>query len=412
MPNPSQPGDVRMRGFSRRTTVADAVKWLDDQISPMAEELVPLAVSAGRVLSRQITSRVNVPAFDRSMMDGFAVRAADTTGASPYNRLSFRVVGESMPGRSYEGKVAPGEVARIMTGSPMPEGADAVLPVEVVEIAGDNVSAQGDVSPGQHVGRIGEDIIAGTAVLPAARVLRPQDVGVAASIGDVEVPVVRRPRVRIVVTGNELLPVGSMPAANKIVDSNGPMLAALVQRDGGVAISPGIVRDTPEAILEAMQSAVEVVLISGGSSVGAEDYAPSLLAKHGELPIHGVAMRPGSPAGMGRLDHRLVFLLPGNPVACLCAYDFFAGRAIRRLGGRSTDWPYARVTMPLRRKIVSTVGRLDYMRVRIVEGRAEPLSISGASLLSSTTRADGFVLAPPDSEGYPPGAEVDVFLYD
>ena len=155
-----------------------------------------------------------------------------------------------------------------------------------------------------------------------------------------------------------------------------------------------------------------MVLVSGGSSVGQEDHAPALLAEHGELPIHGIAMRPSSPTGMGRLDGRLVLLLPGNPVSCLCAYDFFAGRAIRVLGGRPADWPYRRVIRPLARKIVSTVGRLDYMRVRLVEGRVEPLAIAGASVLSSTTRADGFVLVPPDSEGYPPGAEVEVFLYD
>ena len=146
--------------------------------------------------------------------------------------------------------------------------------------------------------------------------------------------------------------------------------------------------------------------------MGQEDHAPALLKEHGQLPIHGIAMRPSSPTGMGVMDRRPVFLLPGNPVSCLCAYDFFAGRAIRALGGRSTDWPYRRTTAPLERKIVSTVGRLDYMRVRLVGGRVDPLAISGASVLSSTTRADGFVLVPPDSEGYPPGAEVEVFLYD
>jgi len=231
------------------------------------------------------------------------------------------------------------------------------------------------------------------------------------------VPVVCRPRVRIVVTGDELLPAGSQPAGSqpaqfKIVDSNGPMLAALVARDGGTAINPGIVPDQPEAILAAMRSECDLLLVSGGSSVGQEDHATRLLSQHGQLAIHGIAMRPSSPAGMGRLDGRLVFLLPGNPVSCLCAYDFFAGRAIRALGGRCGDWPYRRVIMPLARKIVSTIGRLDYMRVRLSEGRVEPLGIGGASVLSSTTRADGFVLVPPDSEGSPPGAEVEVFLYD
>ena len=412
MSDPQQPGDVRMRGFARRTTVEDALEWLDGQTGRLAGQIVPLAEAAGRVLCRQVTSRVDVPGFDRAMMDGFALHAADTTGASPYNQLALDVIGQSMPGRPFAGKVGSGQAVSIMTGAPMPDGADAVLPVEAVETQPDRLLAQGEVSPGKHVGHIGEDIAAGTTVLPAGRVLRPQDVGLLSSIGVAEVPLVCRPRVRIVPTGDELLPAGSIPRPNKIVDSNGPMLAALVVRDGGVAINPGIVPDSPRAILEAMQSAADVVLVSGGSSVGQEDHAPAMLIEHGQLPIHGVAMRPSSPTGIGRLGGRLVFLLPGNPVSCLCAYDFFAGRAIRALGGRPIDWPYAKVTVPLARKIVSTVGRLDYMRVRLAEGRAEPLAVAGASVLSSTTRAHGFVLVPPDSEGYPPGAEVEVFLYD
>jgi len=400
-----------MRGFARRTTVADALAWLEGHVARLAEENVPLAEAAGRVLARDVKSRVNVPGFDRSMMDGFALRAGDTLGASPYNRLSLEVVGESTPGRPFTGRVGPSQAVRIMTGAPLPDGADAVLPVEHVEIRQEHILALGEVSPGKHVGRMGEDIAAGSVVLSAGRVLRPQDIGLLASIGCGRPAVVRRPRVQIVVTGNELLPAGWQPEADKIVDSNGPMLAALVARDGGLATSPGIVPDEPEAILQAMRSAADVVLISGGSSVGQEDHAPALLATHGKLPIHGIAMRPSSPTGMGLLDGRPVFLLPGNPVSCLCAYDFFAGPAIRSLGGRSKDWPYRRIKGPLARKIVSTVGRLDYMRVRLVEGRVEPLAISGASVLSSTTRADGFTLVPPDSEGFPPGTNVEVFLY-
>jgi molybdopterin molybdotransferase len=160
-----------------------------------------------------------------------------------------------------------------------------------------------------------------------------------------------------------------------------------------------------------MRSEADVILVSGGSSVGQEDHVPTLLAEHGELAVHGVAMRPSSPTGMGRLDGRLVFLLPGNPVSCLCAYDFFAGRAIRHLGGRSGDWPYRRVRARLTRKLASVVGRVDYARVRNRGAEAEPLAIGGASVLSSVTRADGFVIIPANSEGYPEGADVEVFLY-
>jgi molybdopterin molybdotransferase len=190
------------------------------------------------------------------------------------------------------------------------------------------------------------------------------------------------------------------------------MLRALAERDGAIVASAELIPDQPQAILEALRQPSDVVLVSGGSSVGQEDHAPSLLAAHGELAVHGVAMRPSSPAGMGRFEERLVFLLPGNPVSCLCAYDFFAGRAIRRLGGRSADWPYPCRRLPLARKLVSLAGRVDYARVQITDGRVEPIAVSGASVLTSTTRADGFVIVPQDSEGYPPGAEVDVYLYD
>jgi len=248
-------------------------------------------------------------------------------------------------------------------------------------------------------------------VLDAGRLLRPQDVGVMSSIGLAEARVVRRPRVRLVITGNELLPSGSSPHGFHITDANGPMLAALAERDGAVVDFPGLVRDDPEVILAALHADADAVIVSGGSSVGIEDLAPTLVAAHGELAVHGIAMRPSSPTGLGRIGQRLVFLLPGNPVSALCAYDFFAGRAIRALGGRSKDWPYRSVRGTLVRKISSQIGRLDYARVRITDGRVEPLSIAGASVLSSTTRADGFVIVGDDSEGFPAGADVGVFLY-
>ncbi len=248
-------------------------------------------------------------------------------------------------------------------------------------------------------------------MLDSGRVLRPQDLGVLSSIGQGDVRAVRRPRVRLAVTGNELLPSGSRPRGFQIADSNGPMLAALIERDGGVVDFPGLVRDDRDAILGALRADADIVIVSGGSSVGIEDLAPTLVAEHGELAVHGIAMRPSSPTGFGRLEHRLVFLLPGNPVSSLCAYDFFAGRAIRVLGGRSKAWPYRSIRARLNRKVTSPIGRLDYARVKVVDGTVEPLSVGGASLLSSTTRADGFVIVSDDSEGFAAGTDVDVWLY-
>ena len=404
--------DVRMRGFASRTTVEQSLCWIDEHARPLEAQRVSIHAAWQRVLANDVVSAVDVPGFDRSMMDGYAVRAEDTSGATPYNRLPLHVVGQALPGVAFPQEVASGQAVRIMTGAPLPRGADAVLPVERVEVDGDRILAQDAVVRQKHVGVQGEDIRCGDQVLPRGRRLRPQDVGVLSSIGQAEVEVIRAPRVRIIVTGNELLPAGSLPSEHRISDSNGPMLTSLVTRDGGVPEHPGIVPDDPESILKAMQSDVDVVLVSGGSSVGQEDHAPVLLATHGELPIHGIAMRPSSPAGMGRLGRRVVFLLPGNPVACLSAYDFFAGRAIRRLSGNPTEWPYLTVQLPLCRKLVSTVGRVDYARVRMNGDAIEPLAISGASLLSTTTRADGFVVIPADSEGYPEGTVVEVFCFD
>ena len=409
--------DVRMRGFAQRHTVVAVLAWLDEQLQPLATELVPLRKAAGRVLAASVISDVDVPGFDRATMDGYAVVADSTEGATAYTRLPLTVIGDSMPGSPFSGSVSMGEAVRIMTGAPMPRGADAVLPAEWVDVEGNGSSLNGvyalaAVSPGKNLGRRGEDIVSGTILLEPGRVLRPQDLGVLSSVGQGEARVVRRPRVRLAVTGNELLPSGSPPSGFHIADANGPMLSALIERDGGLVDFPGLVRDNHDAILEALQADADIVIVSGGSSVGIEDLAPMLVAQHGELAVHGIAMRPSSPTGLGRIGHRLIFLLPGNPVSSLCAYDFFAGRAIRALGGRCREWPYRAIRGRLNRKISSPIGRLDYARVKIVGDLVEPLAVGGASLLSSTTRADGFVIVGDDSEGFGAGTDVKVWLYD
>lgn len=411
-----------MRGFTYRRTVDEAIAWVDEQSHPLDPEVVSLSMASGRVLASAIVSDVDVPGFNRATMDGYAVLADSTEGATAYNNLPLVVIGDAFPGRPFDGTVAAGEAVRIMTGAPIPPGCDAVLPAEwVAHTDGDgtradatsapSIGALAAVSPGKHVGMRGEDIVRGTTLFRAGRVLRPQDLGVLGSVGGGEIHVFRKPCVRLVITGNELLPAGSRPHGCHVADANGPMLAALVERDGGIVVFPGLVSDEPDAILNALHADADVILVSGGSSVGIEDLAPTLLARYGELAIHGIAMRPSSPTGLGRLDRRLVFLLPGHPVSCLCAYDFFAGRAIRALGGRPTAWPYRAIRGNLRRKISSLIGRLDYARVQLIDGAVEPLAVSGASMLSSTTRADGFVIVPCDSEGFPPGTEVEVWLY-
>lgn len=405
--------DVRMRGFHDRAEVADVLRLLEHRVRPLPAETVVLAAAAGRVLAADVVADLAVPSFDRAAMDGYALRGADTFSAGPYNPLDLIIVGVSLPGKPFEGPVQPGQAVRIMTGAPLPAGADAVLQAEAAEETAGRLRVADAVPPGRHVGRTGEDIEPGTRVLAARRVLRPQDLGVLASIGVGQVAVIRQPRVALLITGDELLPCGTRPEGCRIVDSNSVMLDALVRRDGGMPIMGLIIPDRADAVRAAIQNSdADILLLSGGSSVGQEDHAPRVLAEIGELCVHGIALRPASPTGVGFVQNRPVFLLPGNPVSCLCAYDLFAGRAVRRLGGRSCELPYRAVRLPLTRKIVSAVGRVDYVRVCLLESKVEPLAVSGAALLSTTTRADGFVLVSRDSEGHAPGDEVQVYLYD
>lgn len=407
--------DVRMRGFQERAEVDAVLRLIDQRLQPLPSEHVALSTAVGRVLADNVVAPCSVPGFDRAAMDGYAVRGVETFGADAYAPLEFAIVGAALPARPFPGTVRNGQAVRIMTGAPLPAGADAVVQAEFAEETanGNRVRVTEPAPPGRHVGKRGEDIETGAALLPAGRRLRPQDLGVLASVGIARVAVVRQPSVAILVTGDELLPCGSKPEGYRIVDSNSVMLAALAGRDGARPARIQLIPDGYEPVKSAFQSTAEdVVFVSGGSSVGQEDHAPRVLAELGEICIHGVALRPASPTGLGFLDERPVFLLPGNPVSCLCAYDLFAGRALRRLGGRNTALPYPITELPLAHKIVSMVGRVDYVRVRIVDGRVEPLAISGASILSSTTRADGFVIVPADLEGYPVGASVVVHLYD
>ncbi len=405
--------DVRMRGFAERADVEEVDAFLERSARPLEGERVALLDCVGRVLAEDVVADVDVPGFPRAAMDGYAIRGEESFGASTYDAIQLEVVGLSLPGSPFGGELGPGQAIRIMTGAPVPSGADAVIKAEVCEESQGVVSISEAVAPLKNVGAIGEDIRKGDAVLARGRRLRPQDAGLLSSIGRAEVSCLRRPRVRLVVTGDELLPAGSRPSGARIVDSNSVVLRGLVERDGGATLPFEILPDVPERIREAMASPdADVVLVSGGTSVGQEDHAPRLLSELGELAYHGISMRPSSPTGVGRIGDRLVFLLPGNPVSCLAAYEFFAGPTVRALGGRSRAWPHRRIRLPLARKIASEVGRTDYVRVAIEDGRAIPIATAGASILSSTVRAAGAVIVPREREGMPEETLVEVLLYD
>jgi molybdopterin molybdotransferase len=402
-----------MKGFAERVDVEEVEAFLQAHARSLAAEEVELLACVGRVLAEDVCAEVDVPGFARSAMDGYAVRGEDTFGASDYETIALRVDGQALPGNPYSGRVEKGVAVRIMTGAPIPEGADAVVKAEVCEEREGQVEISEAVAPRRNVGAIGEDIRVGDKVLSIGRRLRAQDAALLSSIGVAHPRCLRRPRVQLIVTGDELLPAGSRPEGPRIVDSNSVMLRALVDRDGGELLPFEILPDRREIIREALGGAkADVVLVSGGSSVGTEDHAPQLVAELGSLDFHGISMRPSSPTGIGRIGDRLIFLLPGNPVSCMCAYEFFAGPSLRVLGGRSRRWPHRTQSLPLARKIASAVGRTDYVRVAIEDGQVTPIATSGASILSSTVRAAGCVVVPRELEGMGEGALVEVLLYD
>jgi molybdopterin molybdotransferase len=407
-----QQHDIRMRGFASRHDVDVALALLRQRLTPLPNEVIGLDAGLDRVLAEDIVAAVDVPPFERSAVDGYGVRARDTFGASDYNPLPLTLKGEIFPGRALDLTLMAHEAVRIMTGAQLPTGADAVVMAEYAEEDGARVNILQPISPFKNVGRTGEDIRRGDVVLSRGRKLRPQDLGLLASIQVAHVPVYRRPTVALIITGNELVDVGTPVTGCQIVDSNSWTLAGLSRRLGAIPVRKGIIGDDYHRIKDTIQRATEdVVIITGGTSVGAEDYAPLIVQEIGELVVHGVSMRPSSPVGFGFIQQQPIFLIPGNPVSALVAFDAFVGPTLQLLQGLQPTYPYAQVRGTLTRKIASAIGRVDFVRVRCTAAGIEPLRVTGASILSSTTRADGFVIVDKNSEGLDAGQEVEVYVY-
>ncbi len=404
-----------MRGFSAKTDLDVALERLLSAVGRLGTETVGLEAALGRTLAQDVVASCAVPAFDKSAMDGFALRASETFGATPTDPASFKVVGEVLPGEVGEMRVGPREAVRIMTGGAFPEGADAVLMAEFATDQGEVVLANAPVTPGKNLAMAGEDIQTGDKVLTQGRILKPQDLGVLASIQRAKVDVVRRPVVGILSAGNEVVEPDSPDAGKpgRVVNSCRYMLQGLVTRYGASPRWLGTVPDDKEllrAALEAFEG--DVLLTTGATSTGKEDFLPVILAEIGELLVHGVNIRPASPLAFGKLEEVLAVLLPGNPVAAMVGFDVFVRPAIQiQLGQREGRWN-PRVRGRLRRKLASALNRTDFVRVRLVgEDEVEPLRSSGAGILTSVTDADGFVIVPRDEEGFEAGTKVEVFLY-
>ncbi len=400
------------------TAVQEEVLAAVTRLEPVT---VPLVEAHGLALAEEVRSREAVPPFANSAMDGYAVRAADTAGASPETPVRLRVVGHLPAGRAPDQAVGPGEAIRIMTGAPVPPGADAVVMVERTTPAGDDaVHIGAAASVADHVRPAGGDLEAGAPVFPAGTVLTAPALGVLASIGATTVRVTRRARVGVLSTGDELVAADDPHAlaAGQIRDSNRPMLLALTREADCDAVDLGIARDDEEAITAAIEAATaqyDVVLTSGGVSVGDYDYVHAALARLGTLVQRQVAIKPAKPLAFGVVSGTPVFGLPGNPVSSLVSFECFARPAmLTRLGHPHRFRPevQARAEHPFTRR---PDGRLHLDRVRLRATRdgygVARTGDQASNVLSATAAANGLAKIP-DGEGVPAGASVTVMRLD
>lgn len=391
--------------FRERMNADEARELFLKAFAPLSDtENLPIADCDGRVVSENITADIDVPHYRRAAMDGFAVRAGDTLGAGGNSPVVLKL------SKVFEN----GTCARVHTGSPVPEGADAVVMLEDAVLRGESVEIFAQLHPGKNVGETGEDIRKGEVILKEGKMLRPCDIAVLAALGIRDIHVFRKPLVAVIPTGEELVSRKSTALREgEVYETNGLMAALYVRKWGGVPRLLEIVEDNPEKIKEAISSNLDadMIITSGGTSVGKRDYVPGVVGSMGTLLVHGVGISPGKPTALGIINGKPVVCMPGYPVAGIVALFFFARAALRKLG-HFPDEQDRKVHAVLSGKIPGRTGYKTFARVKLENGRAAPLAVSGAGILSSVSKAEGFVIIPENVEGYDKGEEVEVVLIE
>lgn len=411
-------------------SVEEALAEILSHVRPLNPERVAILDALGRVLAEEIVSDIDIPPFDNSAMDGYAVRAADVAGASPESPVRLAVTGSVAAGYVSSGRVEPGTAIRIMTGAPLPDGADAVVPFEDtgdmdrskkarLEEPASEIEVRVAVHARDNTRPAGEDMRRGEVAMSAGRVVRPQEIGVLASLGRETVLVHRRPRVAILATGDELLEIHEPLAPGKIRNSNEYTNAALVTRTGGAPIRLGIARDTQadltDKIRQGLKQGADLFLTSGGVSVGDYDVVKDVLGTEGEMQFWQVNMKPGKPLAFGLLPGGVPLIgLPGNPVSAMVSFEQFARPAIlKMLGHQDLDKPTVRAILD---EPLTNSGRRGFMRVVVVRRadgyHARSTGEQGSGVLTSMAKANGLAVVPEGTLRVDAGSEVVVQMLD
>lgn len=404
---------ARLKGFEKLTNADEALSIFMRALKPKRVNVqrVQLENSLGRVTSENVVAPIDLPSFDRSAVDGYAVQAEDTLQASQFKPKTIKLIRRSTVGK--------GQAKQVWTGNPMPKGADAVVMLEFTRPSENGIQVIGPVTPGENVSKKGEDIRKGEVAVESGIRLQPHYVGLLAALGVTHVNIVQNPKVAILSTGNELVELGEKPPENKIVNSNRFVIAGLCQEMGAEPMYLGIARDTKEEIgakiLEGLEKA-DVVITTGGTSVGIADLVPIVVSELGKpgIVVHGMAIRPGMPTALGVLRGKPIFVLSGYPIAATIGFEVFARPTLAKLQGiADASRPATKAT--LTRRVAGALGRRVYLRVKVFEKAgefyAEPVRTRGSGLYSSMTRANGYVIIPEDREGLEKGETVRVQLF-
>jgi molybdopterin molybdotransferase len=403
---------TRMRPIRQTIPLDEARAIIDRHVTPIDRvERVPLAQASGRVLARDIVSDADVPPFARAAMDGYAVRAADTAGATRSGPRTLRCVEQVFTGQVPERRVEEGLCAEVATGAPMPDGADAVVMVEETDRQGDRVQIFAAAAPRQNIGARGADIQRGQQVLRAGDALNASRIGAVAALGLAEVDVYARPRVAILSTGNEIVEPGQPLQPGQIYDINKFTLSSVFAEHGGVPVLYRTAVDTIEDLSRAVDECLreDLLVFSGGSSVGERDLILDVIAAKGDVLFHGISLKPGKPTAFGSVGGKPIFGMPGYPTSCLTNGYLLVVPALRRMARLA---PHAVRSLTLRtgQRITSVPGRFQIYTVRIADGVVLP-AFKASGDITSMSQADGYIEIPAETETVELGQMVEVKLF-
>ncbi|MHA2501384.1 MAG: molybdopterin molybdotransferase MoeA [Candidatus Kariarchaeaceae archaeon] len=408
---------VRNQGFASLHTVEEAIQILHERVNDHTEtEQVSTAQAMHRKLATDIIAGFDQPGFKRAAMDGFAIRVEDSYGASDTNPKQLDIVGSVEIGDTSAPAIQSGQAIRISTGAPLPDNANGVIKIEDTEVFGEKVEIYSSITEGKNIAREDEDVKKGEVVLKTGTILQPWDIGILESLAQPVVTVFSKPRVATLSTGNELIGSGEIPSMGQVVDSNRPSINAWIENMGAEVVLTETCHDEKEEIatkLINLATQSDLIVTSGGTSVGTKDYLGELIEELGELWVHGIAIRPGKPVALGKIRHdsgeTIIIALPGYPLAAFLNFHLFVSSLLHRWTGRR-ELLSERRTVRLAEKVASKVGTHDFVRLRDSAEGARLIRITGAGILSSIVRADYLLEVPTTVEGYNAGVEVEVYV--